>query len=203
LERTTDTGDIVTVGDIGPGWHRYTATITIDSVTITLDLFRDGLRNTSKDPVTPGGDDRPGTPGVDAKMVFPIATNAAGFNAIRVGGPSGLLSAGAGATGFDNVLLQVVDVLTPTDDADFDNDGDVDGDDFNTWTTTFGAAATSTTGDATGDGINDGLDFLAWQEQFDPPGGGAGAVPEPAASAMALLALAALGKVRRHHSYSL
>lgn len=48
LDRTTDTDSIVSIADIGAGWHRYTATITPDSVTYTIDLFRDGVRNNAR-----------------------------------------------------------------------------------------------------------------------------------------------------------
>jgi hypothetical protein len=123
-----------------------------------------------------------------------------GFNALRIGGPSGLQSAGPGFIGFDNISLKLVDVVTPTNDADFDDDGDVDNTDFATWVNTFGGVATATTGDATGDNKADGADFLAWQQQFDPPLPGTGAVPEPAAAALALVALAALAKARRIRS---
>ncbi len=43
--------------------------------------------------------------------------------------------------------------------ADFDNDGDVDGNDLAQWEDNFGA-------DADSDGDTDGADFLAWQRQF-------------------------------------
>ena len=54
------------------------------------------------------------------------------------------------------------------DDADFDEDGDVDGDDFLTWQVSFGKNAD---GDADGDGDTDGDDFLVWQSQFETTGG--------------------------------
>jgi MYXO-CTERM domain-containing protein len=86
---------------------------------------------------------------------------------------------------------------TVTEDADFDNDGDVDATDFSTWAGTFGGNATGTTGDADGDGNSDGEDFLVWQRQFEPPTPGSGAVPEPAAAALALLAAAGVWRRRR------
>jgi hypothetical protein len=87
----------------------------------------------------------------------------------------------------------------PTNDADFDDDGDVDAADFNTWVNGFGLVegGTETNGDANGDGAIDGDDFLAWQQQFNPPAAVAGAVPEPAAAALALAAIAALAHIRR------
>ncbi len=70
---------------------------------------------------------------------------------------------------------------TPLYSADFDGDGDVDGDDLVEWQAayTLGNAAA----DADGDGDSDGRDFLEWQRQF---GSGVGllaastSVPEPA-----------------------
>ena len=67
--------------------------------------------------------------------------------------------------------------------ADFQADGDVDGDDLAIWSTAFGATAVA---DANGDGVSDGTDFLLWQRQLS---GGAAAsvglnVPEPSAWAL-------------------
>ena len=47
--------------------------------------------------------------------------------------------------------------------ADFDDDGDVDGDDLAQWRGDFGVNALS---DADNDGDSDGADFLAWQRQL-------------------------------------
>ena len=94
--------------DVGPGWIRYEATITPDSVTLTIDLYRDHLRNTSRIP-DPDTGIRPGTQGVDATVTWPITSNTAGYDSLRIGGPSNLSSAGGGLV-FDNLYLALVDV---------------------------------------------------------------------------------------------
>ncbi len=72
---------------------------------------------------------------------------------------------------------------------DFDNDGDVDGDDLAIWQAGYGLNAN---GDADGDGDSDGRDFLTWQRQFSTgPFTGLSAmisVPEPTSLVMALFA---------------
>ena len=83
-------------------------------------------------------------------------------------------------------------VFAPSLAADFDGDGDVDGDDFLIWQSGFGCIGDCTTqdGDADGDHDVDGDDFLIWQTEFS--GGAdlnAGAVPEPSTALLALLLL--------------
>jgi hypothetical protein len=83
-------------------------------------------------------------------------------------------------------------------DADFNDDTIVGDLDFAAWTTHFGtdAGANNGMGDANGDGAVNGRDLLAWQQLFDqvPLAAAAGAtVPEPAAAALGLVALATLG----------
>lgn len=82
-------------------------------------------------------------------------------------------------------------VITNPLAADFDNDGDVDGDDLMDWENDF---ATGTGGDADNDGDTDGADFLAWQHQFTGPGplASAATVPEPGACMLLALGLPAL-----------
>jgi hypothetical protein len=84
--------------------------------------------------------------------------------------------------------------------ADFNDDGVVDGADLGRLTNSFGMGpvtgdATSS-GDADGDGDVDGADFLAWQGRLGerPPASlpGAVGVPEPDASVLAILVVAAL-----------
>lgn len=81
--------------------------------------------------------------------------------------------------------------------ADFDQDGDVDGDDLLLWTGDYGLNADS---DADADGDSDGADFLAWQRQFGigVPSPARVAVPEPASIVGAvMMALVALSARRR------
>ena len=82
---------------------------------------------------------------------------------------------------------------------DFDDDGDVDGDDFLVWQngmpTASGAAKSG--GDADGDGDVDGDDFLIWQNQFPSPAALSN-TPEPAS--LGLLALGGLLMLRRRRT---
>ena len=77
----------------------------------------------------------------------------------------------------------VLSVASPGfQEADFDEDGDVDGDDLTRWRNNFGTDTTHMTGDADGDGDADGGDFLMWQRQLGsgPPANATStAVPEP------------------------
>lgn len=80
--------------------------------------------------------------------------------------------------------------------ADFNRDGEVDGDDLQAWKTGFGATsgAGRASGDANGDGAVDGRDFLVWQRQFgsDAAASTAAPVPEPAAGLLAISVIATL-----------
>ncbi len=95
---------------------------------------------------------------------------------------SGLNS--AGQVGFGFALAgggAGVAIWTPDEPvaaADFDEDGDVDGDDLIQWRGDFSFNGES---DADGDGDSDGADFLAWQQQLGSSGAdpNAAAVPEP------------------------
>jgi len=80
----------------------------------------------------------------------------------------------------------------PALSADFDTDGDVDGSDFLTWQRGLGipAGATLAQGDANGDGAVNGADLAVWRGTFGSATAAASAVPEPAAWALALAALA-------------
>lgn len=85
--------------------------------------------------------------------------------------------------------------------ADFDADGDVDVDDFDTWQAGFGKTegASHSDGDTDGDGDVDGGDFLVWQRESGMAASSSlltSAVPEPA-SFVLLLALCG-GALTRH-----
>jgi hypothetical protein len=86
---------------------------------------------------------------------------------------------------FDDVRLDASPLAT----ADFDADGDVDGNDLATWQTAYGVTSA---GDATGDGETNGADFLAWQRQFTGEAelmAVSVAVPEPGVTIMLLIGL--------------
>jgi hypothetical protein len=89
------------------------------------------------------------------------------------------------------------------DNADFNGDGTVGGEDLLAWQQRVGgpAGATQSQGDANDDGLVDWDDLAVWQAQFGgpPPAVGAGeAVPEPGSLGLALAAMAmAAGTGRR------
>ena len=99
----------------------------------------------------------------------------------------------AGIAGF------AFDVLTaPTNDADFDGNGVVDGADFLTWQRGAGAAGGLNQGDANADGFVDGADLDIWEGQFGGAATGAiAAVPEPAAALLLALGLCGVARFRR------
>ncbi len=92
-------------------------------------------------------------------------------------------------------------------DADFDEDGDVDGNDFLLWQVGFPTrqGAMRSDGDADGDQDVDGIDFLVWQRQFNPGdvsggGGSTVSIPEPAAVSLWMLLVVGTAAQRRLRS---
>ena len=85
-------------------------------------------------------------------------------------------------------------------EADFNQDGNVDGTDLAAWKSGFGTGTTRAEGDANGDQVVDGADFLAWQRQLgaSPAAGAtAAAVPEPTSLGLAAIAGLALAARRK------
>jgi hypothetical protein len=139
-------------------------------------------------PTTPNGRD----------IAFDAAGNlhyiSSGQGVYRVLAPGGhtVATTSFNGTVFDFDLETVVQ--PGDDDADFDGDGDVDGQDFLTWQRGLGLAGDLADGDADGDGFVDGDDLVVWRDQFGPGAPAtpsAGAVPEPSTWALAALACAA------------
>jgi MYXO-CTERM domain-containing protein len=96
-------------------------------------------------------------------------------------------------------------VIAPSNNADFNGNGVVDGADFLVWQRGFGLAGqpNKSTGDANGDGSVNAADLTIWKTQFGTSPGVTGAVasvPEPAAGALAVGALAAVARRRRRAS---
>jgi len=100
----TSADGVVDINDIGEGWHRFTATIALESVTVELDLYRDGINNAT------------GEAGVDSSVTWAVQPNAdpatpgtmAPFNSLRMGPPSGI--AGNDEAVIDNIFLTMVDL---------------------------------------------------------------------------------------------
>jgi hypothetical protein len=110
------------------------------------------------------------------------------------------VTAGVGDVDSDVVLLgHSIEVVA--NDADFDNDSDVDGNDFLIWQRGQGTTtgATNGNGDANGNGAVDGADLGIWKTQFGMTGSAASvsAVPEPASFALSLLVLLLGNRGRR------
>lgn len=182
---------LVTPVDIGVGWHRYTATITETTVTLELDLFRDGLKNSE---ATEGI----GTPGVDSSVTWTISgqDSISGdgfdldpFNSLRIGAPSGITSANESVV--DNISLDLIDLVAGSDNADFSENSIVDGADFLIWQQNLGTPdPLQTDGDANADDAVNGTDLSIWNTQYGaaPPAvASLNAVPEPSSAVLSLL----------------
>ena len=91
---------------------------------------------------------------------------------------------------FDDLVLTLT--TTPGNDADFDNDGDVDGQDFLVWQRNVGttSGATNANGDADANGSVNGADLTVWRSSFGSAASATvGAVPEPATGVIAIVGL--------------
>ncbi len=164
----------------GAGWHRYSVTITPDTLIFEFDLDRDGT--------------------IDGTDTYTIGVESGpiGFNELRFGGPSGITSGGGGVT-FDNVVLEIIAAQTALV-GDLNSDGFVGIDDLSivlaNWNQTVPPG--DPLADPSGDGFV-GIDDLNqvlgnWNAGTPPPAAGA-AVPEPAS--LALLSLGAVAMLRR------
>jgi hypothetical protein len=91
-------------------------------------------------------------------------------------------------------------LVGPEADADFDQDGDVDGSDFLRWQLNAGTAGGLRQGDANADGFVDGKDLDYWSQRFGDASPLTAVVPEPGAgvlTGMATLACLLLGATQR------
>jgi hypothetical protein len=150
------------------------------------------------DPVGTGWDEAPASTAnllsevnLQSMSTFAPGGSASLGNAFSVGQAQDIsfFYAGPGAT----VLRSgIVSYVTGANDADFDNDSDVDGNDFLIWQRGVGVGNNNATGDANASGTVDGADLAIWRSQFGPAStAAAAAVPEP--GSLALLVVAGIG----------
>lgn len=137
---------LVEPADIGPGWHRYVATIGIDSISFELDLFRDGI--------------------VDAEQTWNMSPILDGdgfaFNSFRFGGASGVSSANGAV--FDNLRLELVDPDEAFATGDFTRDGNLDCGDIDPLVRDIVAGTNNAVFDLDGDGSVQLEDLDQWLE---------------------------------------
>lgn len=90
-------------------------------------------------------------------------------------------------TGLADAVIQVVSQLS---DADFDDDGRVDGTDFRIWQNGQNGGTMHSQGDANLDGAVDDYDLQVWEAQYGSTAfGPLASVPEPSAVGLLLIAL--------------
>lgn len=98
-----------------------------------------------------------------------------------------------GASNLESLEITLMGTIeAAADNADFDTDSDIDGDDYLTWQRGFAVGASLSEGDANGDANVDATDLAIWQQQFATASaiGGVYAVPEPASLVMLLIGTA-------------
>lgn len=131
---------------------------------------------------------------------LPLSSNFA-----RQSGPYTMTTTAGSAATFRGMVLgyDVTYDISPAgalEDADFNVDGAIDGNDFLIWqrNTSLTTGATLAQGDANGDGAVNAADLNIWKGQFGSPAViAATVVPEPSTALLALAAAIGVAKVRR------
>jgi hypothetical protein len=178
------------VGLRSEGWHNLRVDISLDDSGLghNYEFFVDGqlAERVSNVHFTPQG-------------AAPPISSVRSYDHLRIG--SGLTSL-TYLSYLDNLSVVInPEGAAPEDNADFDNDGDVDGADFLTWQRGVGiedGSANLADGDANDDGNVTAADLEILKTQFGAASAAAAAaVPEPATYGLALLALAGAAALRR------
>lgn len=103
-----------------------------------------------------------------------------------------------GASGTGTARPPTYDLFVSENDADFDQDGDVDGADFLTWQRGLGGPGDQADGDANGDNQVTSADLAIWRSRFGMLAvPAAGVVPEPSGCVLVLVGLGITGIIRK------
>lgn len=132
-------------------------------------------------------------------------TSATAYSSYRMVFPTLRDTLDPGAVGIQLSGIQFFGEAVAQDDADFDGDGDIDGNDFLTWQAGLGLTGQTgnDNGDANGDGVVDAADLVVWKSQFGslPMVSASAAVPEPATAVLVFFGMiVAFSGVRRHNA---
>lgn len=187
----SDVNFIETDGEGGlPFWQVLANTgsnveILDDLFDVVVGVFYDA--DTTPDPPWPGANDMSSIYLTDISAADPSDGSNWAFSVDGVDGAHFGNSPRTGDIGSPG-FIQGVSIAT---NADFDGDGDIDGDDYLIWQRGFGIGSPGLAdGDANGDGSVNALDLEAWSQQFgsQPLAPSLSQVPEPTTLLLILLA---------------
>jgi hypothetical protein len=187
LMTTTDNSALLGSIVEAPAWMTFSATIKSHSIDYAIDVNRDGTIDSTYTAMIS-----------DPNATQLDLTNAI-FTDVRLGGPSGLSSAGGGAF-FDNINIATAPSAPVHNPGDTNNDGVVDLTDLNNVLNNFGSTGTGNPGDDDSSGVVDLTDLNNVLNNFGTTYAAAAlnVVPEPASlSLLGLGAAAFLARRRR------
>ena len=80
---------------------------------------------------------------------------------------------------------------------DYDNDGDVDANDYQVWRQSFGTSGNQLAADGNKDGVVNAADYIVWRDRYLAPAtGNLVAIPEPSSVILMILGAVAAMKIR-------
>jgi hypothetical protein len=154
-------------------------------------------QNLNFGPYSPGPAGGTATP-PDPSSVFPRQSGPFTLVVTASDSPSGGGTIRGFTLGYD--VKYDISPAGAVEDADFNGDGNIDGDDFLTWQRGFGVGTDLSAGDANDDNVVDAADLAIWRDQFGTSSSLAAVaqIPEPAGAALfAIASIAMLAASRR------
>jgi len=195
----SDNGSQLEFGEVVPliDGLQASAGLTVDSEGEFFTTGSGGLFQIAGSPVVATSFDSNGS---ESQFATAIAFDPGSLPFESFSGPDGGRLAFTADFGFASQDTFVT-LLTPARPGDYNTDGTVDELDYTEWRGAFGSM-TELAADGNGDGVVDAADYVIWRRHVAESnemthGIGRGSVPEPTSLASAIMALAALGALRR------